>query len=1217
MNDTARKTILLVEDDVLIAEAEAMTLRDHGYDVLTAHKGAKAVEAALADPSIDLILMDIDLGRGMSGPEAARKILERRGLPIVFLTSHSEREMVDRVREITRYGYIIKNSGDFVLLSSIDMAFDLFEAHEKTREREEKFRLMAENATDIILAMDLEGRFTYASPSVETQTGYTPEEVTGMTLPNILVESYVGPVIEEIARELAEPPAKRSRSRTIEVQFARKDGSILDVEATVGWLIDDRGETIGIQGNARDITERKRAENRMRMMSEMLDTAPGSITVHDHGGRFLFANEKTFEIHGYARDEFMALNLSDIDVPESTALFDERVRLIMERGEASFEVKHIHKDGSIIPMEVYAKKVDWLGTPALLSIATDITERKRAEEALETERAQMLSVFDSLDEVIYVTDMDTYEILFANKKIQEIFNKPMVGGVCYREIQRLDAPCPFCTNDIIRKMDYRPYRWEYYNPVVDRHYQITDRVIRWPDGRDVRFEMAVDITDRKRVEEKLKFSESLLRTIMDTIPSCIYLKDFEGKYLFSNEFMARLYGTTTEEMLGKTDVYYSQRLRLKEEEALAFIKDDQDVIRSKQKKFVPEEPFTLPDGSVKWFQTIKTPLELEDGSEYLLGVSQDITNRKLFENELDDSLDRNRAMLSAIPDLMFVFDRQGVFLDHNPFAGADMTVMPPEQFMNKPIGEIMPPDIASLTLTHLDLLFETGEEQVYGYSLPFGGEIRHYESRMVKYGEEKALAIVRDITDRKKADETLKESEERFRTLFEQANDAILLHDFSGNIHAVNASARRRLGYTEDELLSMTIADFDPDFIARDDMRRFWTSLPASIEGRNRRKDGSMFPVEIRLSEIHYRDQHLIMAQVSDITDRRKAEEALHRSEERYRRLVESSDDLIFSVDRAGVFQTAGGRRLKDYGLTPEDLVGKSIESLAGGDAPMFLKRHDRVFESGEPYTYEHTFEYAGVVKTDQTTIYPIRDAEGRVEYVGVLCRDITTRKKIEDTLVYARDEWERIFDAMPDLVCIIDPEHRVVRSNRAFAERLGMTPGETAGKTCYELVHDTGTPPEFCPHVKTMADGNAHSIETEEIRLGGIFQVTTTPLYGPDGALTGSVHVARDMSERVKIEEALRESEEKYRLLIEHSHDIIYTLNPDGIFTFVSPAWTSMLGHPVDAVEGRHFTEFIHPDDHPACFDFMRLVIESGRRQEGVEYRVKHADGSWLWHTT
>jgi len=121
------KTILLVEDEILIAMGEQATLEKQGYKVVLAGSGDKAICEVAKTPSIDLILMDIDLGSGMDGTEAAAAILKDRELPVVFLSSHTEPEIVEKTEKITSYGYIVKNSGDTVLLASIKMAFKLFE----------------------------------------------------------------------------------------------------------------------------------------------------------------------------------------------------------------------------------------------------------------------------------------------------------------------------------------------------------------------------------------------------------------------------------------------------------------------------------------------------------------------------------------------------------------------------------------------------------------------------------------------------------------------------------------------------------------------------------------------------------------------------------------------------------------------------------------------------------------------------------------------------------------------------------------------------------------------------------------------------------------------------------------------------------------------------------------------------------------------------------
>lgn len=123
------RTLLLVEDEAIIAMAEAAMLRKNDYAVLLAESGEQAVALASLDPRIDLVLMDIDLGRGMDGTVAARNILACRDIPIVFLSSHTEPGVVEKTEGITSYGYVVKNSGDTVLLASLKMAFRLFDAN--------------------------------------------------------------------------------------------------------------------------------------------------------------------------------------------------------------------------------------------------------------------------------------------------------------------------------------------------------------------------------------------------------------------------------------------------------------------------------------------------------------------------------------------------------------------------------------------------------------------------------------------------------------------------------------------------------------------------------------------------------------------------------------------------------------------------------------------------------------------------------------------------------------------------------------------------------------------------------------------------------------------------------------------------------------------------------------------------------------------------------
>lgn len=172
MKTKKNKTILLVEDDAVSSIAACSFLRKFGYEVITAVNGEQAVDAAINSDPVDLVLMDIDLGPGITGVDAARRILLSKKIPVVFLTAHGDRDTIEGVREIARYGYVKKGSGDFVLLSSLEMAFELSDAHRKLEESMTSFRQLSENINEVFWLRDAgTDHVIYVNPAYERVWG--------------------------------------------------------------------------------------------------------------------------------------------------------------------------------------------------------------------------------------------------------------------------------------------------------------------------------------------------------------------------------------------------------------------------------------------------------------------------------------------------------------------------------------------------------------------------------------------------------------------------------------------------------------------------------------------------------------------------------------------------------------------------------------------------------------------------------------------------------------------------------------------------------------------------------------------------------------------------------------------------------------------------------------------------------------------------------------
>ncbi|UCB48618.1 MAG: PAS domain S-box protein [Deltaproteobacteria bacterium] len=289
----------------------------------------------------------------------------------------------------------------------------------------------------------------------------------------------------------------------------------------------------------------------------------------------------------------------------------------------------------------------------------------------------------------------------------------------------------------------------------------------------------------------------------------------------------------------------------------------------------------------------------------------------------------------------------------------------------------------------------------------------------------------------------------------------------------------------------------------------------------------------------------------------KKSEMALRESEERYRRLVELSFDAIVIHARGQiVFVNSSAAEL--LGATkPEQLIGKSILDLVHPDRRAAVSdRVRQVLEEGKPVPPVEE----KLVRLDRMPIdvevlgIPILYQDQPA--VQVVFRDITERKKTEAQIIRAKREWEFTFDAVPDLIMILDREHRILRANKAMGERLGVRLEELVGLNCYQVVHGTKEPPGFCPHKQLLADGLEHSVEVSEDRMGGDFLVSVSPLIEPDEPLKGSVHVARDITKRKKAEEALRASEQFSRSTLNSLSAHIAILDNEGEIIEVNDAW-------------------------------------------------------------
>lgn len=303
---TEQKQILLVDDDEVFASIQIQGLQSEGYSVQHVTTGETAIEFCKTNfDSVDLILMDMDLGTGFDGANAAIEILKFMQIPIIFLSSHVEKVMVEKVEKIASYGYVLKNSGITVLAASIRMAFKLHEANSELSKEKEHLKSILLTAMDGFWLVDTQGKLIEVNDIYSKMSGYTLPELLGLHISDLEdVETK-----EEIAvhmKKIIEQGKDRFESR-----HRRKDGSIFDVELSVQYRSFDGGSFVVF---IQDISKRKKEEeivleNELKLKT-ILENILDAVLIINRRGIIQLANKSTETIFGYTASELIGKNIN-------------------------------------------------------------------------------------------------------------------------------------------------------------------------------------------------------------------------------------------------------------------------------------------------------------------------------------------------------------------------------------------------------------------------------------------------------------------------------------------------------------------------------------------------------------------------------------------------------------------------------------------------------------------------------------------------------------------------------------------------------------------------------------------------------------------------------------------------------------------------------------------------------------------------------------------
>jgi PAS domain S-box-containing protein len=389
MSDLQKRSILVVDDEALITQTISGILQKHGYSTFNAASAEEALKVVQQAQRPDLILMDIELGAGMDGVQSAEIIIREFGIPVLFLSSHTEPEFVTRTENVSSYGFVVKNAGETVLIASVKMAFRLYDARKAAEDRElalraseTQYRSLFDGAPVGYHELDTDGRITNINRTELQMLGYDHSEMVGQPIWKFIVEP------ESQAATTAKLAGRLQPGQTYESTFRRKDGSTFSAYLDDGLLKDGNGTTIGIRSTLQDVSHHKEVERRLHESEEryriLIENAAEVIVVIQNG-IVRFVNSQGEKLSGYSKRELIGKPVFELSRPQD----HERVRMIHQlrlQGAPlppGAEISRIvRKSGETRWVEVKSTVITWGGMPATLHFYTDITDRKQAEDAL-------------------------------------------------------------------------------------------------------------------------------------------------------------------------------------------------------------------------------------------------------------------------------------------------------------------------------------------------------------------------------------------------------------------------------------------------------------------------------------------------------------------------------------------------------------------------------------------------------------------------------------------------------------------------------------------------------------------------------------------------------------------------------------------------------------------------------------------------------------------
>lgn len=715
----------------------------------------------------------------------------------------------------------------------------------------------------------------------------------------------------------------------------------------------------------------------------------------------------------------------------------------------------------------------------------------------------------------------------------------------------------------------------------------------------------------KKLNESKRFIQQKseeLQIMLDSSPIMIFYKNKSNKFVRVNKSFASFVDSTIDEIVGKSDY------DLFPDSAEQHHKDDLEIIETGKPKLNIVESIKTPSGT-KWLKIDRIPYE----NTGIIGFAEDITYRLKTEEKLFEQKQFLENVLESITHPFHVINVKDFSIEiansaskfnsgrkadkcyeltHNRPEPCDKSTCPVEIIKNtlKPV---------SIENTYFDKNGKARYVEVQGFP------VFDQEGNLTQI-----IESLIDRTEKKEAEKALKISEERYRDIVEKAGIAITTTDIKGRITYFNENASTLFGYRPFEMKNQSIETLthpeDVKVVTKNHKQRIrGKNVPSRYEFRGIRKNGDIIHLEVDVVKI-YESEIIVGTRtyIWDVTNRKRIDAAIKESEERYRVLVESADDIIFTINSDGEFLSVNRKLSRILRKKPGKIIGRSIfDFFPREKAQTQMKEIDKIFKSGKKGSNTKQIETMIGEHWYSTSLTPIKDVQDNTMYLMGISRDITEQHKTEealgkysvileemvrqqtDDLTRTQNELKAFLDNLPDSAWIKDKELKYVIVNQAFAKFYGQTAKEISGKSDMDIISKENAKRYHSLDRKVLRTGKSFRIEETFVTIFGekvILEIVKNPFRDTEGNTIGVVGIARDITERKRFENAIKDSEERFRQFFENEPGYCYIISPEGKILNSNMAAAKAMGYSKSELNGKYLLSLYSPESKSGLDELM-----------------------------